>query len=322
MKAPAFWQRDGLLPALLAPLAAVYAAATARRVAAQGWRAPVPVVCCGNATAGGTGKTTLALDLGARLAARGLRVGFLTRGYGGRVAGAARVGDDTAAAVGDEALLLAALAPTYVGANRAASARLAVADGAQVLVMDDGLQNPTLAKDLSLLVIDGEAGFGNGRVIPAGPLREPVGAAAARCQAAVLIGADRTGARTHLPPHLPVLAASLHAGPEAAALAGRRVLAFAGIGRPAKFRQSLLEAGLDVAELRGFADHHRYNEAELRRILADSGRISALPVTTPKDAVRLPAAWRDRVAVVGVRLEWADPAGLDALLDSVLGPAP
>ncbi len=169
MRAPAFWQSDGVLPRLLSPLAALVAGATARRVAQPGWRAPVPVVCCGNAGVGGAGKTTLALDLGARLQRRGAAVAFLTRGYGGRVRGTARVGDgDDAAEMGDEALLLAAVAPTFVGPDRAAGARAAVADGATVLVMDDGLQNPGLVKDLAFLVIDGAAGFGNGRVLPAG----------------------------------------------------------------------------------------------------------------------------------------------------------
>ena len=166
---------------MLAPAAAVVAAITARRVARPGWRAPVPVICCGNATAGGAGKTTLALDLGARLAQR--RVAFLTRGHGGRARGVHLVDPsrDGAALVGDEALLLAEARPTWVAADRAAGARAAVAAGAGVLVMDDGLQNPTLAKDLSFLVIDGGTGFGNGRVMPAGPLREPVATAAVRC---------------------------------------------------------------------------------------------------------------------------------------------
>ena len=189
---PRFWRRDGVLPRLLSPFAAVTAAVTARRVTRPGWHAPVPVICCGNVTVGGAGKTTVALDLGARLVARGQTVHFLLRGYGGTVRGPHRVAaGDTAAEVGDEALLLAAVAPTWIGADRVASARAAVAAGAEVLVLDDGLQNPGLHKDLSLLVVDGTSGFGNGRVLPAGPLREPVAAGAARCQAAVLIGPDR-----------------------------------------------------------------------------------------------------------------------------------
>src|ERR1700760_3151413 len=138
LRQPAFWSRDGIMPQLLSPLAAIATAVTARRVARPGWRAPVPVICCGNVTVGGAGKTTLALDLGARLAANGRRVHFLLRGYGGAAPGAQRVNTaDTAAQVGDEALLLAQVAPTWVGVDRAASARAAIAEGAQILAMDD-----------------------------------------------------------------------------------------------------------------------------------------------------------------------------------------
>ena len=314
---PGFWRRDGVLPRLLSPLAAVTAAVTARRVARPGWRAAVPVICCGNVTIGGAGKTTLALDLGARLAARGRTVHFLLRGYGGAVRGPHNVTpDDTAAKVGDEALLLAAVAPTWTGADRAASARAAVAAGAQVLVMDDGLQNPGLHKDLSLLVVDGASGFGNGRVLPAGPLREPVAAGAARCHAAVLIGPDAAGAAAMLT--LPVLRADLRPGPEVAAFVGRRVLAFAGIARPEKFFSMLAEAGVVVAGTMSFPDHHPFSQADLRRVTAEAARIGAVPVTTPKDAVRLPDAYRERIGVVGVSLGWDDPAALDALLATVL----
>ncbi len=316
MRAPAFWQSDGVLPHLLAPVAALVAGSTARRVARQGWCAPVPVLCCGNAGVGGAGKTTLALDLGLRLLRRGAQVAFLTRGYGGRVRGTTRVdAQDDAAAVGDEALLLAAMAPTFVGADRAASARRAVADGATVLVMDDGLQNPGLAKDLSFLVVDGAAGFGNGRVLPAGPLREPALAAARRCRAAVLIGTDQSGAAAALPASLPVLRATLR--PQAPHLAGKAVFAFAGIGRPQKFFDTVAEAGAVLAGQRAFPDHHRFRPAELARLARDAAALDATLVTTPKDAVRLPPGWRDRVSVAGVSLAWADEAPLEALLGIV-----
>ena len=206
MRAPEFWSgKPGVVAALLSPIAALYAATTARRMTRHGQKLALPVICCGNATAGGAGKTTVALDLGERLSARGLAPHFLLRGYGGKLKGPARV--DPAAhdsrAVGDEALLLAAIAPTWVSADRAAGGAAAERAGAQAIIMDDGLQNPTLEKTLSLLIIDGSYGFGNGRVIPSGPLREPVAAAAARCQAAVLVGEDETGALAQLPPGLP-----------------------------------------------------------------------------------------------------------------------
>jgi tetraacyldisaccharide 4'-kinase len=258
-RAPAFWFRDSWAAKLLSPLSAIGAAITARRVARLGWRAPVPVICCGNVTVGGAGKTTVVLDLARRLSECGQVVHILLRGYGGRSRGTHRVSaGDTAAEVGDEALLLAEAAPTWIGADRAASARAAVAVGATVLLMDDGLQNPSLHKDLSVLVVDGATGFGNGRVLPAGPLREPVAVGAARCQASVVIGA-----LVPLPVGLPVLRASLVQGPEIATLRQRRVLAFAGIAYPDKFFGPLAEAGAELVRRMPFPDHHPYSAHEL-----------------------------------------------------------
>ena len=317
MTPPGFWQRDGWAARALAPAAAVVAAATARRVSRGGWRAPVPVLCCGNAGVGGAGKTTLALDIAARLRARGVAVHCISRGYGGRARGPLLVDPELHGAelVGDEPLLLAAVAPTWVGADRAASARAAVAAGARALVMDDGLQNPGLVQDAALLVIDGAAGFGNGRVMPAGPLREPAAVAAARCRAAVLIGMDQRGARAALPVGLPVLEAWLV--PDQG-LHGLRVLAFAGIARPAKFHATLTQAGAVLAGAMDFPDHHRFRPRELRAVMARAAQVNAFPVTTPKDAVRLPAAWQGRVRAVGVSLAWADPAGIERLLAEVV----
>jgi tetraacyldisaccharide 4'-kinase len=189
--------------------------------------------------------------------------------------------------------------------------------GAEVLVLDDGLQNPTLHKDLSLLVIDGATGFGNGRVLPAGPLREPVAAGASRCQAAVLIGADLAGAVSALPPGRPLLRGRLVPGPELDALAGRRVFAFAGIASPEKFFATLVEAGVTLVGREGFPDHHPYTEGEVRRLLDKAAQLEAVPVTTPKDAVRLPAALRAVIRVAGVAMVWDDPAAIEALLSNL-----
>ncbi len=316
MRPPAFWQHDGLLPRLLAPISSLVAEVTARRMEQPGWRAPVPVVCCGNPGVGGAGKTTLALDLGVRLTRRGARVAFLTRGYRGKSRGTSRVslGHD-ATDVGDEAMLLSEVAPTFVGADRVATARAAVEAGATVLVMDDGLQNPGLVKDLCFLVIDGAAGFGNGRVLPGGPLREPVAACAHRCHAAVLIGDDRGDVGMALPARLAVLRARLQ--PDAPEVSGRRVVAFAGIGRPSKFFTTLEEAGADVVWRRGFPDHHAYHPAELRRLQKRADRLHATLITTPKDAVRLPLEWRADVMVAGVSLAWAEETQIETLLGSV-----
>ncbi len=325
MRAPDFWTGGGgVAPFLLSPFAALYAATTARRMARPGWQAGVPVICAGNATAGGAGKTTLALDIGRRLANRGVAAAFLTRGYGGREKGPLRVepARHDSRDVGDEALLLAAERPTWLSADRAAGARAAIGGGAQALVMDDGLQNPTLHKDLSFLVIDGGFGFGNGRVIPAGPLREHPAAAAARCHAAVLIGPDETGALAHLPPNLPVLRAHLAPGPEAAVLAGCPVFAFCGIAAPRKFFATLQEAGAVIAGRTAFADHYPFDDGDLTELLAQAEALRAIPVTTRKDMVRIPPAFRSRVTVVTVTLEWEEPAALESLLDPLAGRVP
>ena len=322
VRAPAFWRTDSIPARLLSPLSAIVTAVTRRRTSWPGWRAPVPVICCGNVTVGGAGKTTVVLDLAVRLLARGVGVQMLLRGYGGRVRGPHRVQHgDTAAEVGDEALLLAAVAPTWVGADRAASARAAVAAGAEVLLMDDGLQNHTLAKDLSLLVVDGATGFGNGRVLPAGPLREPVADGLERSGAVVLIGPDTAGVTRQLRDR-PVLHARLEPQPIVGRLRGQRILPFAGIAHPSKFFDPLSASGCVLVATASFPDHHPYSDSDLARLLAQATELDAQLVTTPKDAVRLPAAFRDGVTVVGVALAWEDPGALDRLLaDLHPGPA-
>ncbi len=326
MRAPEFWSGDGggILPLLLSPLAALYGATTARRMARHGWHAPVPVICCGNATAGGAGKTTVARDIGQRLANRGVALHFLMRGYGGRLRGPLRVDPAVhdSQAVGDEALLLAAERPVWIAADRGAGAQAAVAAGAQAIVMDDGLQNPGVDKDLSLLVVDGSYGFGNGRIIPAGPLREPVMAAASRCQAAVIIGPDEAGVAAQLPPDLKVLRARLKPGPEAEMLAGQPVYAFCGIANPRKFFATLQEAGAVLAGRTAFADHYPYDDGDLRDLLAEAESRRAIPVTTRKDFVRIPPAFRSRVTVVTVTLEWEQPTQIEAMLEPLAARVP
>lgn len=319
MQAPRFWAEGGGLAAVFAPLGHVTARLTARRVARPGWHAPVPVICCGNATVGGSGKTTLALDLLERLKAMGAAPHALLRGYGGKARGPLLVepGRHDAALVGDEALLLAEAAPSWVAADRAAGAQAAVAAGAGAIVMDDGLQNPGLVKSCSLLVIDGGFGFGNGHLLPAGPLREPVAQAAARCQAAVLIGADEKGACAALPRGLPVLRAKLV--PRLDHLdRGGRYLAFAGIGRPEKFFAGLRDAGLTLVAARAFADHHPYAPQELATLRRAADAAGAVLLTTPKDHARLGPLARAGIAVGGVGLAWDDPGRIDDLMRRAL----
>jgi tetraacyldisaccharide 4'-kinase len=314
MRAPGFWQHGGWQADLLSPLELLTARLTARRMARAGWTANVPVICAGNATVGGSGKTPLCLDILARLRGRGVDAHALTRGHGGaaRMVTRADPARHAAADIGDEALLLAGAAPCWVGADRAASARAAIAAGARALVMDDGLQNPTLRKDFSFLTIDGGAGFGNHRLLPAGPLREPVETAAARCRAAVLIGSDFTGVIDALPHTLPVLRAHMQPGPAMQALAGKPVLAFAGIGRPAKFFSTLAQAGISPLAEISFADHHRYTARDLDRLRARAA--GAALVTTTKDFARIPPAGRQGITPLDAALAWDNAAMFDALL--------
>jgi tetraacyldisaccharide 4'-kinase len=321
MTPPAFWQPGRTPPWPLAWLSRATTLFTAFRVARPGWTADVPVICCGNATAGGTGKTPLALDLGQRLLARGESVAFLSRGHGGSLRTATRLTPANAAQAGDEAQLLMVVAPVYVGPDRAATARQAINDGATVLILDDGLQNPSLHKTLSLLVIDGGAGFGNGHVMPAGPLREPVASAAARCQAAVLIGDDATEAAAALPPGLPLLRARLTPDPCDLDALPRRLLAFAGIGRPAKFFQTLAETGHAPVHSIAFADHHPYTEPDLQRLRSEARRLDATLITTTKDFVRLPKPARTGIRTLRVGLAWDDPGEIESQLNQALNRA-
>ncbi len=319
MRAPEFWRRDGPWPRLLAPAAMLYALGGRLRAAmTTPWRAPVPVICVGNLVAGGAGKTPVAIAIARRLAARGMAVHCVSRGYGGRLRGPVRVDPaaHTAREVGDEPLLLAAHAATWVARDRAAGARAAYGAGAQAIVLDDGFQNPSLAKDLSLIVVDGGYGFGNGRVMPAGPLREPLLAGLGRADAVVLMGEDKGGLRPHLERRLPVVAARLAPGDES--LRGQRVVAFAGIGRPAKFFATLEAMGCRVVARFAVADHHRYTPDEIMQIVERAQAERAIPVTTEKDFVRLPEDARIMVRALPVRLEWADDAALDDLLKRVL----
>ncbi len=317
MRAPDFWRGRGALSTLLLPAAFGYEAASRlRHTAVRPWRAPVPVVCVGNLVAGGAGKTPTAIAIAHKLDRMGRSAHILTRGYGGRMHGPVRVetGLNSVRDVGDEALLLAARAPTWVSRDRPAGARAAAAAGAQIIVMDDGFQNPALAKDLSLIVIDGGYGLGNGRVMPAGPLRESLDSGLARADAVVLIGEDETGLVAEIGPRRPVLRARLVPTEEAAALAGKPVLAFAGIGRPEKFFRTLAELGCQIVDAVPYPDHHVYRPDEIMRLVEMASEAGAEPVTTEKDFVRLPPEARLMVRAVPVELEWRDEAAIDGLL--------
>jgi tetraacyldisaccharide 4'-kinase len=316
--APQFWGKTpGLAADLLWPLGTVWdAAGRLRRAVARPYRPPLPVVCVGNLVAGGAGKTPVTMALDDWLAARGLGVHVVTRGYGGRLAGPSLVdpaGHD-AAMVGDEPLLLARHAPCWVARDRAAGIAAASAAGAEIILLDDGFQNPSVAKTLALLVIDAAYGFGNGRVMPAGPLRENPVRGLARADAVILLAADGEEISAAIGfNHCPVVPAVL-APVDGGRFAGRRVVAFAGIGRPHKFFASLTRLGAELVVERGFADHHPFTVGDIEALSRVADRERALLVTTAKDFVRLPAGLRAAVAVLEVEVRWPDPAALDRLL--------
>jgi tetraacyldisaccharide 4'-kinase len=294
MRDPAFWWRKaGLAARLLAPLGTAYGAIAARRMAGSGARAALPVLCVGNFTLGGAGKTPTVMMLAHLLQDAGERPCCLSRGYGGSLAGPKLVDvhTDRAADVGDEALLLARVAPTIVARDRVEGARAAAAQGASVVIMDDGLQNASLAKDFTIAVVDGRRGIGNSKVFPAGPLRAPLDAQLKRSDALLVVGEDSgarevaalAGARG-----LPVLHGRLK--PDAAAIAelkARKVLAFAGIGDAEKFFATVAQAGIAIVQRKSFADHHRYTAEEAASLIMQAEHDGLALLTTEKDRARM-----------------------------------
>lgn len=329
MRTPGFWftptGQPALAARLLAPLGALYAGATARRLAKPGWRAPVPVICIGNINAGGTGKTPATIAIARRLTERGTAVHVVTRGHGGTLTGPVQVDParHTAAETGDEPLLIARAAPVWVARDRAAGAQAAIAAGAQAILLDDGFQNPALDKDLSLVVVDAGVGFGNGRCLPAGPLREPVETGLARADLLLSIGpkADQArfakdwGALLNRQGRLPHLTGELAPQAQTADWQTRRVLAFAGIGRPEKFFATLRGLGTELAATQALADHQPLTPALIEDLAARAAAMGAELVTTEKDAMRLPPEWRDRIATLPVELRLDDWTALDAALE-------
>ena len=321
-KAPDFWQRtDGvqITARLLGPLGGLYANAVARKIAkANPVRASVPVICAGNITMGGVGKTPFVSLLADRLIDRGHAPFILMRGYGGREKGPLRVTPaHTAADVGDEARMLADRLPVIVSSDRPAGVELAVLDGASVIVMDDGFQNPSLAKDLSFVLVDGQAGLGNGRVFPAGPLRERPEDALARAQAVVIVGGD-SSFLPEVPKGLPVLRARLRSViPQP--LEGARAHAFSGIGRPEKFFEQLSTFGVNLLKENGFPDHHPYSGDEIAKLKDAAEKDGAMLLTTEKDMARLSSAEAEGITVIRAEMTIENNTLLEDLLTRAAG---
>lgn len=332
LKAPGFWsRRPGLAARLLWPIGQLYYLGSRLREAfSQPKTISVPIICIGNPTLGGAGKTPTTIAVAEVLTRLGAQPHFLSRGYGGHLEGPLTVDSASHRAydVGDEPLLLATRAPTHICRNRAAGAAFAARSGAQIIVMDDGFQNPTLSKDMSLLVIDAGVGVGNGFIFPAGPLRGPLRQQITRADALVLIGQGDAGqavAQVARDAGIPVLTAALEPAQTTKHIVNKRVFAFSGIGRPGKFLQTLSAMGVTIAGHSDFADHHAYHAADLAEIeaLAEDCGADAI-VTTEKDFVRLDegndpdSRFRSKLDTVPVKLVFDDPKALEALVMSVI----
>ena len=314
MKTPKYWQSNSFLSRILTPLGWFYGYLTQLRLKLKNSpHAKIPVICVGNITAGGTGKTPVSLSIARILSTEMYNPFFVTRGYGGKMQNImVNNKKHSAEDVGDEPLLLSKQAPVIVNANRYEAAELATKDGADIIIMDDGFQNPSLYKDLSFLVFDGHYGIGNGKIIPSGPLRETFANGIKRADALIILGKDKHNLTARC--NLPVFYGHLEA--TQTSLNNENVIAFAGIGHPQKFYHTLSKQGFNIIETIDFPDHHYYIKKELEEIIARARKINAEIYTTSKDFVKIPSSLQKYINVLEVSVVWDNPDELISFIKS------
>lgn len=313
MRTPSHWQNKNWLSLLLYPISCCYALATFFRLKMhKPYKSGVPVICIGNLTAGGVGKTPVAASIAQILKANGFNPFFVSRGYGGTLDHAlVNINIHSASEVGDEPLLLARIAPVVINPRRDQAAKEAIENGADIIIMDDGFQNPYLYKNKSFLVIDGATGLGNQMPIPSGPLREFINQGIKRANGIIILGEDKHNCAA-IAPHLPLIKGKIV--PKLPPEHTNDVIAFAGIGRPAKFYQSLKDCGFNIVKTFDFPDHHFYTNEELNEIIIQSENLGAKIYTTGKDIVKIPHKLLPHFNVLDIEIEWDNPELLQKLI--------
>ena len=320
MRTPNHWQNNNVLSRLLMPFGWIYFQLSLwRHKIERSVDIGVPVICVGNIVAGGAGKTPTVMYLG-KLLSKLLKVAFLTRGYGGAFSGPIKVNPHkhTFQDVGDEALLLSKIAPTWVSKNRLDGGLAAKLDGAQIILMDDGFQNPTIGKTFSILVFDGPYGVGNNQLIPSGPLRETLGRGMSRADAVVIIGEDLHDLQSKIPENIPLFSVTTSPIISKKLKAAKSVIGFAGIGRPRKFLETLKTLNVDIQDFVPFPDHHKFRNSEIEDLIRRASETGAQLVTTTKDFVRLPPNTKNSIIAMDIELNWANQNQIKALLEQVL----
>jgi tetraacyldisaccharide 4'-kinase len=313
--APKFWQDKNILSFAMLPLALIYfIVISIKNLLKLPYKSKLPVVCIGNVTAGGGGKTPIAIWLAKYLTSKQVRVCFLSRGYGGNYSNSLKLDPaiHDSKFAGDEALLLAKYAPVYLCKNRAEGAKLAEKDHMKMIIMDDGMQNNSIIKDITLMAIDGETGFGNGLLLPAGPLREPASAAIKKSNMAIIIGQDKQ----NLANIIPSVAAKIVANNNQ--LEGKKILAFAGIARPQKFYHTLEELGAKIIFSQDFPDHYFYSNHDLDNLCHLAEQNEAMLITTEKDYIKIPASYKDKISYLPIAIEIENKQKITDIIDQLL----